>query len=47
MMEQLLPIIAGLVALFVAFKVLKGIIKTVALIVIIALVAVYYLGIGA
>ena len=46
-MEQLLPIVLGLIALFVAFKVLKGIVKTVALVVVIALVAVYYLGIGA
>jgi hypothetical protein len=46
-MEQLLPMDVGLIALFIAFKVLKGIIKTVTLIVIIALVAVYYLGIGA
>ncbi|HEY7809239.1 MAG TPA: hypothetical protein VIA98_02530 [Allosphingosinicella sp.] len=46
-MEQLLPIIIGLIALFVAFKVLKGIVKTVVLVGIIALVAVYYFGIGA
>ncbi|HEX8584367.1 MAG TPA: hypothetical protein VGC35_06435 [Allosphingosinicella sp.] len=43
-MEQLLPIVVGLIALFIAFKVLKGIIKTVALVVIIALVAAVYFG---
>ena len=47
MSEQLLPIILGLIALFIAFKVLKGIVKTVALVIIIGLVAAYYLGIGA
>ena len=46
-MEQLLPIIVGLIALFIAFKVLKGMIKTVALVVIIALVAAAYFGMGA
>ena len=43
-MEQLLPIVVGLIALFIAFKVLKGIIKTIALVVIIALVAAVYFG---
>ena len=43
-MEQLLPIIVGLIALFIAFKVLKGIVKTIALVVIIALVAAVYFG---
>jgi hypothetical protein len=43
-MEQLLPIIVGLIALFIAFKVLKGIVKTVALVIIIALVAAVYFG---
>jgi hypothetical protein len=46
-MEQLLPVIVGLIALFIAFKVLKGIVKTVALVVIIALVAAAYFGMGA
>jgi hypothetical protein len=46
-MEQLLPIIVGVVALIIALKVLKGMIKTVALIVIIALVAAAYFGMGA
>jgi uncharacterized membrane protein len=47
LMEQFLPIIVGLIALFIAFKVLKGMIKTVALVVIIALVAAAYFGMGA
>ena len=46
-MEQLLPIIVGVIALIVALKVLKGIIKTVALVVIIGLVAAAYFGMGA
>jgi hypothetical protein len=39
--------VVGLIALFIAFKVLKGIIKAVALVVIIALVAAVYFGMGA
>ena len=46
-MQQFLPIIVGVIALIIAFKVLKGVIKTVALIVIIALVAAAYFGMGA
>jgi hypothetical protein len=46
-MEQILPVAVGLIALIVAFKVLKGMVKTVALIVIVALVAAVYLGMGA
>ena len=46
-MEQLLPIVAGVVALIVAFKVLSGMIKMVALVVIVALVAAAYFGMGA
>jgi hypothetical protein len=45
-MEQILPIIVGAVALIIALKVLKGMIKTVALVVIIALVAAAYFGMG-
>ena len=46
-MQQFLPIIVGVIALIIAFKVLKGVIKTVALVVIIALVAAAYFGMGA
>jgi uncharacterized membrane protein len=46
-MEQLFPIIVGVVALIIALKVLKGMIKTVALVVIIALVAAAYFGMAA
>ena len=45
-MEQYLPIILGVVALIIALKVLKGMIKTVALVVIVALVAAAYFGMG-
>ena len=46
-MEQFLPIVVGVVALIVAFKVLSGMIKMVALVVIVALVAAAYFGMGA
>ena len=43
-MEQYLPIILGVVALIIALKVLSGMIKTVALVVIVALVAAAHFG---
>ena len=46
-MQQFLPIIVGVIALIIAFKVLKGVIKTVALVAIVALVAAAYFGMGA
>ena len=46
-MEQILPVVVGVIALIVAFKVLSGMIKTVALVVIVALVAAAYFGMGA
>ena len=46
-MEQLLPVIVGAIALFVVFKVLKGVVKLVGLAVVVALVAALYFGMGA
>ena len=46
-MEQLLPIVVGVIALIIALKMLKGVIKMAALVVIIALVAALYFGMGA
>jgi hypothetical protein len=45
-MEQFLPIAVGAVVLIVALKVFKGVIKMVALVVIVALVAAVYFGMG-
>ena len=45
-MEQYLPVVLGVIALIVALKVLSGMIKTVALVVIVALVAAAYFGMG-
>ena len=45
-MEQLLPLIVGAVALVVVLKLLKGVVKLVALAVIVALVAALYFGVG-
>ena len=46
-MEQLLPVVVGVVALIIVFKMLKGVVKMVALAVIVALVAAAYFGMGA
>jgi L-lactate permease len=46
LMEQLLPIAVGIVALIVVFKMLKGVVKMVALAVVVALVAALYFGMG-
>jgi L-lactate permease len=44
LMEQLLPIIVGVVALIVVLKMLKGVVKMVGIAVIVALVAALYFG---
>ncbi len=46
-MDQILPIIIALILVFIAWKVLKGIIKTVVLIAILAAAAIYVFGVGA
>ncbi len=46
-MEQFIPVAVGLVALVVVLKVVKGMVKLVALAVIIGLVAAAYFGMGA
>ena len=46
-MEQLLPVIVGVIALFVVFKVLKGVVKLVGLAIVVAIVAALYFGVGA
>ena len=46
-MDQVLPIIIALILVFIAWKVLKGIIKTVVLIAILAAAAIYVFGVGA
>ena len=45
-MEQLLPIAVGLVAAVIVLKMIKGAVKMVALVVIVALVAAAYFGMG-
>ena len=45
-MEQLLPVAVGVVAAVVVFKMIKGAVKMVALLVIVALVAAAYFGMG-
>ena len=44
MTEQIIPILIAVVLIFVAWKVLKGIVKTVALVVILAAVAIWVFG---
>ena len=46
-MEQLLPIAVGVIAFLIVLKVLKGVVKMIALAVIVALVAAAYFGMGA
>ena len=43
-MENWLPLIIGLIAIVVAWKVLKGIVKTIALVVILAVAALVVFG---
>ena len=43
-MEQIVPILIALVLIAIAWKVLKGIVKTVALVVILAAVAIWVFG---
>ena len=45
-MEQLLPVIVGIVAVIVALKVLKGFVKLIVLGLIVAFVAALYFGVG-
>jgi hypothetical protein len=45
-MEQLLPIIVGLVAIIIVLKMLKGVVKLVGLAIVVALVAALYFGVG-
>ncbi len=45
-MEQLLPIIVGVVALIIALKMLKGVVKLVGIVLIAALVAAWYFGVA-
>jgi hypothetical protein len=45
-MEQLIPVAVGLVAAIVVLKMIKGAVKMVALLVIVALVAAVYFGLG-
>ncbi len=40
-MEQIIPILLAVVLIFIAWKVLKGIVKTVALVAILAAVAIW------
>jgi hypothetical protein len=46
MIEQILPVAVGLVAAIVVLKMIKGAVKMVALLVIVALVAAAYFGMG-
>ena len=46
-MESWLPLVIGLIAIIIAWKVLKGIAKTVALVVILAVAALVVFGGGA
>jgi hypothetical protein len=43
-MEQIVPIIVALIAIFIAWKVLKGVIKTVVLVGILILAALFVFG---
>ncbi len=43
-MDQILPIVIALILVVIAWKVLKGIVKTVALVVILALAAAFVFG---
>jgi hypothetical protein len=45
-MEQFIPVALGLVAAVVVLKMVKGMVKLVALVVIVALVAAAYFGMG-
>ncbi|MBH5322730.1 hypothetical protein [Aurantiacibacter sediminis] len=47
MMEQFLPIVIALILIVIAWKVLKGIVKTVALVAILAAVAIWVFGVMA
>ena len=44
MTEQIVPLLIAVVLIFIAWKVLKGIVKTVALVVILAAVAIWVFG---
>ncbi len=44
MIEQIMPILLAVVLIAIAWKVLKGIVKTVALVVILAAVAIWVFG---
>ena len=44
MIEQIVPLLIAVVLIFIAWKVLKGIVKTVALVVILAAVAIWVFG---
>ncbi len=44
MIEQIIPILLAIVLIAIAWKVLKGIVKTVALVVILAAVAIWVFG---
>ena len=46
-MEALLPLVLGVVGLVIVLKLLKGAVKLVGLVVVVALVAVLYSGVGA
>ncbi len=46
-MEQFLPIVIALILIVIAWKVLKGIVKTVALVAILAAVAIWVFGVMA
>lgn len=43
-MEQLLPIVAGLIGLFIVWKALKGVVKLVGIVIVLAIVAALYFG---
>ncbi len=43
-MGQLLPLIVGLIGLFIVWKVLKGVVKLVGIVIVLALVAALYFG---
>ena len=46
LMEQLLPVIVGVIAIIVVLKMLQGVVKLVGLAIVVALVAALYFGVG-
>ncbi|APE28836.1 hypothetical protein [Aurantiacibacter gangjinensis] len=46
MSEQIIPLLVAVVLIAIAWKVLKGIVKTVALVVILAAAAIWVFGVG-